>query len=47
VKGGDEVKEFLLVLLGLVIGFGIRPWYVLLTGRDIPCVNDDEEGVTK
>lgn len=27
----------LLILLGACIGFGIRPMYVVLTGRDIPC----------
>ena len=35
--------EALLILLGVVIGFGIRPWYVLLTGKDIPCVREDDE----
>ena len=35
--------EILLVLMGVCIGFGIRPFYVLFTGRDIPCVRDDDD----
>ena len=33
--------EFLFLLMGVCIGFGIRPLYVLLTGRDIPCYKDE------
>lgn len=31
-----EVIDFLLFLAGILVGFGIRPWYNLLTGKDFP-----------
>ena len=35
------MSEFLFMLMGVCIGFDIRPVYVLLTGRDIPCYRDE------